>query len=192
MPQQIEVVDQVGQQHPRAGLAPPGCFKIAVGLAQLPERRNRGQPTQCAAVDKLVGADDQRIVATMMSDQYRNATRLRGSHQLPGFIQVHAHRFFQQYRHAGREAIEGRADVQRVRVGDYHGVRLRLLQHLTMIGETGYAPLRRKTGRLRSRIGHGAQRRFSQGLQMLVVLLAHVASTDQGDAKWRIQDTVLL
>ncbi|MNH34969.1 hypothetical protein D3C79_956110 [compost metagenome] len=105
---------------------------------------------------------------------------------------MHAHRFFQQYRHAGREAIEGRADVQRVRVGNYHGVRFRLLQHLTMIGETGYAPLRRKTGRLRSRIGHGAQRRFSQGLQMLVVLLAHVASTDQGDAKWRIQDTVLL
>ncbi|MCY1410509.1 hypothetical protein D9M71_258790 [compost metagenome] len=192
MPQQIEVVDQVGQQHPRTGLAAPGCFKIAVGLAQLPERRDRGQPTQCAAVDKFVGADDQRIVPAMMPDQYRNTAGLRGGHQLPGFIQVHAHRLFQQYRHAGREAIQGRADMLRVRIGDYHGVRLRLLQHLTMIGETGYAPLRRKTGRLRSGIGHGAQRRFSQGLQMPVVLLAHVASTDQGDAKWRIQDAVLL
>jgi hypothetical protein len=61
-----------------------------------------------------------------------------------------------------------------------------------MIGETGYTPLSRKTGRLRTGIGHGAQGRFSQGLQMLVMLLAHVASTDQGDAKWRIQDAVLL
>ncbi|MNF96545.1 hypothetical protein D3C84_793390 [compost metagenome] len=139
-----------------------------------------------------MGPDDQWIVATVMADQHRYAARLGGSHQLSSFIKVHTHRFFQQHRHASRETIERSADVQCVGVGDDDRVWLRLLQHLTVIGEVTYPPLNRQAGRLRTGIRHGAQGRFSQGLQMLVMLLAHIASADQCDSKGPIQDAVLL
>ncbi|MNC34947.1 hypothetical protein D3C75_834110 [compost metagenome] len=184
MTEQVEVVDQVGQQHARTGLAAPGRFEITIGFAQLPERSDGAQPAQRAAVDPLMGAGDQRVVASMMTDQHRDAARLRGSHQLPGLIQVHTHRLFQQHWYPGSQAIERGADVQRIRVGDNDRLRLCLLQHLTMIGEIPHAPFSREARRLRARVGHCTQGRFSQDFQLLVMLLAHVASADQGYTQW--------
>ncbi|MNG02644.1 hypothetical protein D3C84_856820 [compost metagenome] len=184
MTEQVEVVDQVGQQHARTGLAAPGRFEITIGFAQLPERSDGAQPAQRAAVDPLMGAGDQRVVASMMTDQHRDAARLRGSHQLTGLIQVHTHRLFQQHRHTGSQAIERSAYMQRIGVGDNDGLWLRLIQHLTMIGEISHAPFLGEARRLRTGVGHSAQGRFSQGFQMLVVLLAHDASTDQGYTQW--------
>ena len=89
-----------------------------------------------------MGADDQWIVTAMMPHQHRHARGFRSSHQLANFVHVHAHRFFQQHRHASREAIQSGADVQGIRVGDDHCVRLHLLEHLTVIGEMRHAPLR--------------------------------------------------
>ncbi|MNL07108.1 hypothetical protein D3C87_1277700 [compost metagenome] len=139
-----------------------------------------------------MGANDQRIMATMMADQHRNAARLRGSHQLTGLIEVHTHRFFQQHRHARRQTVERSADMQGIGVGDDDGVWLHLLQHLTVIREIPHAPFRRQAGGLRPGIGHRTQGRLRQGFQMLVMLLAHVASADQRNSKGRNQDAVLL
>ncbi|MNO92478.1 hypothetical protein D3C76_840560 [compost metagenome] len=131
-----------------------------------------------------MGADDQRVVASMMTDQHRNTARFRGSHQLTGLIQVHAHRLFQQHRYAGSQAIECGVDVQHVRVGDNDGRRLRLLQHLKMIGEILHPPFLRETRCVRTGVGHCAQSRFIEGFQLLVMLLAHIASADKGYSQW--------
>ena len=128
----------------------------------------------------------------MMADQHRHATAFDCRHQFACLIQMHAHRFLQQHRNPGGKAIQRRADVLIIRIGHDHRIGPYLLQHLPVIGEIRHAPLRRQRWSLRAGIGHCAQPGFFEGLQMLVMLLAHVASADQGDTKGRSQGAILL
>ncbi len=117
----------------------------------------------------------------MMADQHRHAAALAGSDQLAHLVQMHADRLFQQHRDTGRDAVECGADMQGVGVGNDYGLGPNLLQHLPVVGEIRHAALVGKRLGLRARVGDGAQLRFGQVLQVLIVLTTHDAGTDQGN-----------
>jgi hypothetical protein len=68
-------------------------------------------------------------------------------------------------------------------VGDDDGLGRHLRQHLPMIGEMRHRAFSGKGGCLRAWVGDGAELGAVHLLQMLVMLAAHVASTDQGDSQ---------
>ncbi|MNV90276.1 hypothetical protein D3C71_1846480 [compost metagenome] len=70
---------------------------------------------------------------------------------------MHAHRFFDQYRYTGLDAVQGGGYMQVVRVGDDHCLGARVLQHLAVVGKTGHAAFGSKGLGLRARVGHSAQ-----------------------------------
>jgi hypothetical protein len=57
-----------------------------------------------------------------------------------------------------------------------------LLEHLPVIGETGNPALGGERLGLWARVCHGAQLGLRQPAQVLVMLAAHDAGTDQGDS----------
>ncbi|MNN75862.1 hypothetical protein D3C81_1921910 [compost metagenome] len=73
--------------------------------------------------------------------------------------------------------------MQVVRIGDDHRFRLDDIQHLPVIGEVRHTALGGETGGLRPGIGHGAEARGGNVEQVLVMLAAHDAGADQGDAQ---------
>ncbi|MCY1402660.1 hypothetical protein D9M71_178120 [compost metagenome] len=134
-----------------------------------------------------MGPHDKRIVPAVMPHQYRHSSACRKRDQFACFIQMHPHRFFQEDRHAGSQAVERGADMQRVRVGDDDRLRLGLFEHLPVIGKKGHAALSGKLSCLRAGIGHGTQLRFAEGTQVLIVLASHDTGTDQGNPKGCVQ-----
>jgi hypothetical protein len=128
----------------------------------------------------------------MMTDQHRYASALAGRHQLAHFIKMHAHRFFQQHRHAGGNAVERGADMQGVGVGDDHRFGTSLVQHLPVVGEIRHAALSGERLGLRAGVGDGAQLRFGECLQVLVMLTAHDTGADQGNTQGGSHALILL
>lgn len=192
MAQQVQVVDQVGQQHAGPGLAAPGNVEIVLGLLQLPECGDVGQAPQGAAAQQFMGAGDQWVVPSMMPHQHRDPSGPRGRYQFAHFIQMHAHRFFQQHRHACGEAIQGGADMEVVRVGNDHRIRADFPEQGLVIGKVRHLPLCGDSRRLGAGICHRAEAGLGQSLEVLIVLLPHIADADQGDAQWRAQWKILL
>ena len=121
----------------------------------------------------------------MVTDQQRNARSPGDGDQLAHFVELHADRFFQQQRHPGGEAVEGGGDMQVVRIGDDRRLRPGFFQQPPMIAEPGHAGVRGE--RLALRIGHRTQARAGDSLQAMVMLAAHVAGADEGDAKRCVQ-----
>ena len=72
--------------------------------------------------------------------------------------------------------------MQVVGVGDDHRIGPGLVEHLPVIGEAGYPAFCGKRLGLWARVCHGTQLGLRQPAQMLVMLAAHDAGTNQGDA----------
>ncbi|MCY1437965.1 hypothetical protein D9M71_541460 [compost metagenome] len=119
----------------------------------------------------------------MVADQHRHAVRPGGLDQPAHLVEMHAYRLLQQHRHAGFDAVQRSDDMQVVRVGDYHRLRLDDLQHLAVVGKVRHAALSGETGGLRPGIGHRAEARGGNVEQVLVMLATHDAGADQGDAQ---------
>ncbi|MNE40476.1 hypothetical protein D3C80_1345000 [compost metagenome] len=129
---------------------------------------------------------------SVVADQHGHATAPRRLHQRTDFIQVHAHRFFQQHRHTGLDAIERGGHMQVIGVGDDHRLGLDYLQHAAVVGKTRHRAFGREGLGLRARVCHRAQLGLRDLTQVLVVLAAHDAGANQGDTKRCVQRTVLL
>ncbi|MNN16973.1 hypothetical protein D3C81_1301360 [compost metagenome] len=192
MTQQVEVVDQVGQQEASPRLATPWGFEVAVRFLQLPQCGDIDQPAQLAVGNHLVRLGDQWIVPPVMADQHWHTPAARALYQCTNFIQVHAHRLLDQHWHAGLDAIQRGSHMQVVRVGNDHRLGAHTLQHLPVVGKTGHAALGGKGLGLRARVGHRAQLGLRHVTQVLIVLAAHDAGANQGNTKGCVQQPVLL
>lgn len=139
MADQVDLVNEVDEHRPAAGLAPPCRLEIVGRLVEGREHRCVGQAAERALGNHRPRPPDDRIVPSMMPDQDGHLRALRRGRDRRGVGERTRDRFLDQRHDAALDACDGELAVGRIRGGDDRCLRLHLTQEIERVGVPAHA-----------------------------------------------------